>query len=47
MPIQQTTPDKAKEILDKDSNAVYLDVRSVPEFAEGHAKGAINIPLIH
>ncbi|MBI2981439.1 MAG: rhodanese-like domain-containing protein [Deltaproteobacteria bacterium] len=47
MPIQQTTPDKAKEILDKDKEAVYLDVRSVPEFTEGHAKGAINIPLIH
>lgn len=47
MPIQQTTPDKAKEILDKDPNAIYLDVRSVPEFTDGHAKGAINIPLIH
>lgn len=47
MPIQQTTPDKAKAILDEDSNAVYLDVRSIPEFTQGHAAGAINIPLMH
>jgi rhodanese-related sulfurtransferase len=47
MPIQQTTPDKAKEILDQNPNAVYLDVRSIPEFVQGHAVGAINIPLMH
>lgn len=47
MSIQQTTPDKAKEILDSDPNTAYLDVRSVPEFIQGHAEGAINIPLMH
>ncbi len=31
------------ELLDK--GATILDVRSKPEFAGGHAKGAINIPL--
>jgi rhodanese-related sulfurtransferase len=25
----------------------YLDVRSVPEFAQGHPAGAYNVPLIH
>ncbi len=25
----------------------YLDVRSVPEFAQGHVPGAYNIPLLH
>jgi rhodanese-related sulfurtransferase len=25
----------------------YIDVRSVPEFDQGHPAGAINIPLIH
>lgn len=25
----------------------YLDVRSAQEFADGHAKGAVNIPLMH
>lgn len=47
MPITQTTPDKAKEILDNDPKAVYLDVRSIPEFTQGHAIRAINIPLLH
>jgi len=31
------------EMLNK--GATILDVRSKPEFAGGHAKGAINIPL--
>lgn len=47
MSIPQITPSKAKEILDEDPQAVYLDVRSVPEFAQGHAEGAINIPVLH
>lgn len=47
MPIEQRTPTEAKEILDQDPNAVYLDVRSVPEFTAEHAEGAINIPLMH
>ena len=47
MPIPQTTPDKAKMILYEDPKAVYLDVRSIPEFTQGHAAGAINIPLMH
>ena len=47
MSIQQTTPDKAKEVLDSNDETVYLDVRSIPEFVQGHAEGAINIPLMH
>ena len=47
MTILQTTPDKAKELLDKDGTARYLDVRSVPELELGHAAGAINIPIAH
>ncbi|HEY2433628.1 MAG TPA: rhodanese-like domain-containing protein [Vicinamibacterales bacterium] len=27
--------------------AVYLDVRSVPEFEQGHPTGAFNVPLLH
>lgn len=27
--------------------AVYIDVRSVPEFEEGHPAGAVNIPLLN
>ncbi len=47
MSINQITPDEAKEILDQDPKAVYLDVRSVAEFTQGHAQGAINIPILH
>ncbi len=47
MAIQQTTPDQAKSLLDSDPKAVYVDVRSIPEFTQGHAKDAINIPLLH
>jgi rhodanese-related sulfurtransferase len=25
----------------------YVDVRSVPEFAQGHPAGAVNVPLLH
>jgi len=47
MSIPQITPDQAKAILDQDPDAVYVDVRSIPEFTQGHAAGAINIPLMH
>ena len=33
-----------KEII-KDSNTILVDVRTTDEFAEGSAKGAVNIPL--
>ena len=29
------------------SGATYVDVRSVPEFEQGHPDGAFNIPLLH
>lgn len=29
------------------SGATYLDVRSIPEFQQGHPAGAFNIPLLH
>lgn len=46
MPIQQINPEQAKKILDENSEALYVDVRSVREFEQGHAEGAINIPLL-
>ncbi len=27
--------------------ALYLDVRSIPEFEQGHPTGAFNVPLLH
>jgi len=47
MPIQQISPEEAQDILDENPQALYLDVRSVPEFTAGHPAGAINIPLMH
>jgi len=29
------------------AGATYLDVRSVPEFQQGHPEGAVNIPLLN
>jgi len=29
------------------AGATYLDVRSIPEFQQGHPEGALNIPLLH
>lgn len=29
------------------TGATYLDVRSVPEFQQGHPEGAFNVPLLH
>ncbi|HVZ72357.1 MAG TPA: rhodanese-like domain-containing protein [Polyangia bacterium] len=26
---------------------IYLDVRSIPEFEQGHPAGALNVPLLH
>ena len=38
---------RARELLDGDEGYTYLDVRSVPEFENGHPAGAVNIPLVH
>ena len=37
---------EALEIMQKDPNVIYLDVRSVPEFEQGHPEKARNIPVI-
>ena len=46
MEIQRISPDEAKELLDADPQAVYIDVRTVPEFDAGHVPGAKNIPVL-
>ena len=47
MSIQQINPEEAKQILDEDLEALYVDVRSIPEFIQGHPIRAINIPIMH
>ena len=37
------TPKEAKNLLENGYR--YLDVRTEREFAEGHAEGAVNIPI--
>jgi rhodanese-related sulfurtransferase len=46
MAIKQTEPPQAHEILQANPDAVYLDVRTEEEFAQGHAAEAINIPVV-
>src|SRR5690606_19788369 len=43
--VERISPQEAKQRLD--SGWTYLDVRSVPEFEQGHPAGAYNIPLLH
>ena len=33
--------------LQQSGGARYLDVRSIPEFEQGHPAGAFNVPLLH
>ncbi len=46
MSIKQIEPPQAYEILQKNPDAVYLDVRTEEEFAQSHPAGAINIPVV-
>ena len=36
---------QAWEFMKEEKDAVYLDVRTEEEFAEGHPEGAINVPI--
>jgi rhodanese-related sulfurtransferase len=42
---KRVSPPEAAELLGQGWQ--YLDVRSIPEFEEGHPAGAANIPLLH
>lgn len=45
MSVKRITPDQAAKLLDEGWK--YVDVRSIPEFEEGHPQGAYNVPLQH
>ncbi|HXF76473.1 MAG TPA: rhodanese-like domain-containing protein [Methylomirabilota bacterium] len=45
MAVKEVTPQQAYEILTEDPSAVYIDVRTEREFANGHPQGAVNIPV--
>jgi rhodanese-related sulfurtransferase len=45
--MKEVSPQEANDLMQNDSEYIYLDVRSVPEFEAGHAERAINIPIMH
>ena len=45
MPVKRISPLEAKTLVDE--GHIYVDVRSVPEFEQGHPVGARNAPLMH
>ena len=47
MSYKEINSTEAKELLDGDEDYIYIDVRSEPEFENGHPEGAINIPIAH
>jgi rhodanese-related sulfurtransferase len=46
MEIMQVEPAEAHALLQRNPRAIYLDVRTEQEFAQGHPTGAINIPVM-
>ncbi len=42
---KRVSPPEAAELLQQGWR--YVDVRSIPEFDEGHPQGAANVPLLH
>lgn len=45
MSVKRITPPEAHKLLDE--GYAYLDVRSIPEFEQGHPPGAYNAPIMH
>src|SRR5712671_5026254 len=46
MSVKNIRPEQAKDILESDSGAVYIDVRTEQEFMNGHVPKAMNIPVV-
>jgi rhodanese-related sulfurtransferase len=46
MAVKHVSPEEALELM-RGAGYSYIDVRSVPEFAQGHPAGAYNVPLVH
>lgn len=43
--MKEISPQEAWNALRQDAESVYIDVRTVEEFAAGHPEGAVNIPI--
>jgi rhodanese-related sulfurtransferase len=46
MAVKRVSPEEALELM-RGQGYAYLDVRSVPEFSQGHPAGAYNVPIVH
>jgi rhodanese-related sulfurtransferase len=46
MSVKTINPEQAKQILDNDAAAIYIDVRTENEYTGGHVPAAINIPVV-
>ncbi|HLX73701.1 MAG TPA: rhodanese-like domain-containing protein [Terriglobales bacterium] len=46
MSVKRISPEETQQLLEKDPEYIYLDVRTVQEFDAGHVPGAKNIPLM-
>ncbi|MET0555121.1 MAG: rhodanese-like domain-containing protein [Vicinamibacteria bacterium] len=44
--VKRVSPQEAKDLIDGEGY-VYVDVRSIPEWSEGHPAGSFNVPLMH
>ncbi len=47
MSYEEINNEEAASRLDAGDGHVYVDVRSVPEFQDGHPAGAVNVPVMH
>jgi rhodanese-related sulfurtransferase len=53
MSVKRVTPPEAAALLNSGVNSgansawKYVDVRSIPEFLDGHPAGSYNVPLLH
>lgn len=45
MSIKQISVQEAHDLLEKEPDRVYIDVRTVREFVAGHPREAVNIPV--
>lgn len=46
MTFQTRNPAGVKQLLEEDPEYVYVDVRTVEEFEQGHVPGAYNVPIL-
>ena len=45
MALKKISAEEAHDLLEKEPDRIYIDVRTVREFTAGHPKGGVNIPV--